>query len=206
MAVRTAMLVAVLGVGVLALYLSTWNMWDWSKLLRRAGLVAVALVAALAGWMYWSSLPPTTPVTEWWGVALGATRSDVRFLKGEPTEIVGESTWVYALDSRRTYRLVFADSGEVVQLLAYPGPGFSSGVSLLGVREGLEEARVLERLGEPTRVVGLADGLRRAYLYDPLNAVFLLERGAVVSFGIYDVGAGVPYADGENAEGSEGGG
>ena len=51
-----------------------------------------------------------------------------------------------------------------------------------------------DRLGEPSRVISLADGLRRAYLYPHLNAVFVLEQGVVISLGIYDVNAGDPFA------------
>ena len=42
----------------------------------------------------------------------------------------------------------------------------------------------------------LSNDLRRAYLYTHLNAVFILEQSAVVSYGIYDVEAGDPYAEG----------
>ena len=78
-----------------------------------------------------------------------------------------------------------------------PGPGFADGGSLLGVRKGLAVEHVVDRLGEPAAVLRLSGDLRRAYLYPRFNAVFILERGAVVSFGIYDADAGTPFAEAE---------
>ena len=189
---RLAMLGLVLGAGIVALYLVTRDDWDWPRLNRRVVLGMLIAFAVSWGWIYWSSLPSTSPVSELWGIALGSSRSDVLFLKGEPAEVFAPHTWNYVASRNRTYSVVFDDADRVVRVLAFPGPGYSSGVSLLGVREGFDRSRVIELLGEPSRVVSLADGIQRAYLYDRRNAVFVLERGAVVSFGIYDAAANAP--------------
>ena len=62
-----------------------------------------------------------------------------------------------------------------------------------------EEAdRLIDQLGEPSSVITLTGGLRRAYLYRHLNAVFILEKRVVVSYGIYDAAAGDPFAEGDD--------
>jgi len=180
----------VLGAGVVALYLATRDRWDWAQLVRRAFFALVIVIGAAWAWIYWSSLPPTAPVTELWGIALGASESDVLFLKGEPDEISDPHTWVYMMSRNRTYNVVFGETDQVVSIRLVPGAGYSSGLPLLGVRAGFDESRLIEQLGEPARVVALADDLRRAYLYPRLNALFILERGTVVSLGIYDTAAG----------------
>jgi len=202
MGVRTAVLLAGVFIGVVALYLETRDQWNWTKLMRRLILGLLLLVGSVGGWIYWISLPPTSPVSEFWGISLGASKSDVRFLKGEPSEIVEPATWVYVADRRRTYHLVFGNTDEIVRILVAPGPGFRSGAPLLGVRTGFGTQRLVDRLGEPSRVLRLPNDLRRAYLYTHLNAVFVLEQSAVVSYGIYDVEAGDPYAEGGDEVGT----
>ncbi len=189
MSVRAAVLLSAVFIGVVALYLATRDQWNWTKLMRRLILGLLLLVGGIGGWIYWSSLPPSSPVSEFWGIALGASKSDVRFLKGEPSEIVEPGTWAYVADRSRTYSLVFGNTDEIIRILAVSGPGFGSGASLLGVRTGLGTQRLVDQLGAPSRVLRLPNDLRRAYLYTHLNAVFILERSAVVSYGIYDVGA-----------------
>ena len=202
MNVRAAVLLSAVFIGVVALYLETRDQWNWMKLLRRLILGVLLLVGGIGAWIYWSSLPPTSPVSELWDISLGASKSDVRFLKGEPSEIVEPGTWVYVADSRRTYYLAFGSTDEITRILVVSGPGFSSRASLLGVRTGFGAQRLVDQLGEPSRVLHLSNDLRRAYLYSHLNAVFLLEQGAVVSYGIYDIEAGDPFAEGGDEAGT----
>ena len=199
--VNRILLVAVL-LGTVALYLDTRDRWNWDRL-TRAMIFALALfVGGAAGLIYWSSLPPTSPVSALWDIPLGAGKGDVRFLKGEPSEIVEPGTWLYAATRGSTYSVVFGEADEVTRVLAVSPPGYGSGAFLLGIRPGLGVQRLVDQLGEPSRVVPLSNDLRRAYLYSHLNAVFVLERGAVVSYGIYDVEAGDPYGEGEGEVGA----
>ena len=202
MSVRAAVLLSAVFIGVVALYLETRDQWNWTKLMRRLILGLLLLVGGIGGWIYWSSLPPTSPVSEFWGISLGASKSDVRFLKGEPSEIVEPGAWVYVADRSRTYCLVFGNTDEIIRILVVSGPGFGSGASLLGVRTGFGTQRLVDQLGEPSRVLRLPNDLRRAYLYTHLNTVFILEQSAVVSYGIYDVEAGDPYAEGGDEVGT----
>lgn len=195
MGVRAAVLLAAVVIGVVALYLETRERWDWTKLIRRLLLGLVLVVGSVGGGIYWSSLPPTSPVSELWGIALGASKDDVLFLKGEPAAILEPGTWFYAPSRNRAYHVVFGDSDEVVRILVLSGPGFSSGAPIFGVRTGFRTQRLVDRLGEPSRVLSLSNGLQRAYLYDHLNAVFVLEQSEVVAYGIYDAAAGDPFAE-----------
>lgn len=196
MSVRTVVQLAIVVIGIVTLYLGTSDRWNWAKLMRGAIVVLTLLVGGVAGGIYWSSLPPTSPVSDIWDISLGASKGDVRFLKGEPSEVIEPGTWVYVANRTRTYYLVFGSTDEIIRVLVVPGPGYSSGVSLHGVRKGFDAQRLVEQLGEPSRVIRLSNDIRRAYLYTHLNALFILEQGTVVCFGIYDVDAGDPYAEG----------
>ena len=200
--VVTRVLLAAVFLGIVALYLDTRDRWNWAKLTRFMILALALLVGGIGGWIYWSSLPPTSPVSELWDISLGASKSDVRFLKGEPSEIMELGTWAYTTSRSSTYYLVFGDADEVIRILVVSATGYGSGASLFGVRTGFGAKRLVDRLGEPSRVVPLSNDLRRAYLYSHLNTVFVLERGAVASYGIYDVEAGDPYAEGGDEMGA----
>ncbi len=193
---RAAVLLAVVFIGGVALCLGTRDQWDWAKLMRRLTLGLILVVGGVGGWIYWSALPPTSPVTEFWDLPLGASKSDVRFLKGEPSEILEPGTWVYPAGRSGRYHVVFGDGDQVARIVAVSAVGLGSGAYLLGVRTGFGTQRLVDQLGEPSRVVHLSNDLRRAYLYPHLNAVFILQQSRVVSYGIYDVEAGDPYAEG----------
>ena len=196
MSASAVVLLSAVIIGIVALYLGTRDHWNWTRLTRRVILVLMLLVGGVAGWIYWSSRPPTSPVSEFWGISLGASKGDVLFLKGEPSEIIESGAWLYAPDRSRTYHLLFGNEDEIIRLLVDSERGFGGAASLFGIRTGFDSQRLVERLGEPTRVVRLSNDLRRAYLYAHLNSLFILRRGEVVSYGIYDVEAGDPYAEG----------
>ena len=62
----------------------------------------------------------------------------------------------------------------------------ANGTPLLGITGDYDVQRLVERLGEPTRVSSSADGLQRHYFYAALNVTFTLEKGHVAAWQIFN--------------------
>ena len=200
--------------GIFALSLPTRDGANRRHYLLRSAAVAVVVLVGFLGVIYWSPAPAKQ--TGFWDLALGASREDVRFLKGAPDSGSADSdTWIYfgkpdsLSNGGRRYRgdvrytIQFRDD-HVWIVVAYSvldadgigggkclGP-CETGQSLQGVQGGIGVQRVESVLGKPTVILSHDGGFERVYLYPELNLVFILKQGKVWFYGVYDSDLGDP--------------
>jgi hypothetical protein len=184
--------------GVVALYVSTRDRWDWKKLVRKtigwsivvAGtlLVLYALVG-LGLYIHQRrvALSESKPIVQdrYWDITLGATKADVKFVKGKPT--TEGDTWVYNETpapgyAEDTMYTIFFNADRVCGVLGQ-GARFE-GLQRITNYSTLDDLR--EKFGEPTEVRTSADNLRRWFLYGKYHLVFQMSMNKVEAVGVYD--------------------
>ena len=105
MSIGLSILISAVIVSIVQLYLATKDRWNWRKLPRLlirtfVGLLllTVLLVVTLRVATWFSQRPKS--VSGLWGINLAATKTDVRFLKGEPQWYSPDDRrWAYSTDS-----------------------------------------------------------------------------------------------------------
>lgn len=193
MELGTGVFLAGFALAVVWLFLGTKDRWNWRRIMRWLGGIALVVILLGAGVVYlavrdtghWAKAQ-----TEFAGLRLGQAESDVRFRKGEPS-----STEVDAWEFNKTNErlLVLFEDGKVRVILEQPMNNFAS---LLGIRKGDTVDDLTRRLGEPGFSSSSRDGMKRLYHYPQLHAVYSLEVGSVTAFGIYDPAHGpLKYSD-----------
>lgn len=193
MSLGTGIFLSALFLGIIALYLGTKDQWNWRKIAFTliAGPLAIAVViaAGVGAYAYWVSVP--RPATEFWDIPLGASKDDVRFLKGEP-RLSGDELggWLYSHTERGYvywYNVEFGVDERVVEVVYHyhEGSRYLS-PDLLGIDAQYSLQRLVSKLGEPEQVGTVNDGLIRWYTYPRLNLRVALEKNQVIAYGIYD--------------------
>lgn len=183
MELGTGIFLSSLFLGTIPLFIFTKDRWNWKKIVFfPIVLVAVCLVGYFLYEKY-ESWPRKLDVM--WGIPLGASMSDVKFMKGNPS-IVEDSYWVYFLDKNdhtNAYIVDFKDNR--VRAIAFWGNGLSM-PSLNGVNYYKALSDVDSILGPPSHVSRSKDDLSRLYSYETLSMYLRAEKGTITEIGIYD--------------------
>ena len=182
--------------GPIYLYLSMKkkNIWRMVKL-----ALVVITVLGVGGTFYWfySTLPQVQ--TEFWGLSLDSTKSDVRFMKGQPKEIQEETETTIELwefhngfgntPDRNDMFVSFDRDGNIGEIYYWPTSGERQSVmdrySIQGIRANISTLEdVLEKFGEPflVRIGDTETG--RTYYFNQHNLLFVLARNRVIALGI----------------------
>ena len=200
MSLGTSIFLSSLVLAIVSLYITTKDRWNWKKIILWPilSLFGLALLVVI-----WISVPTSVSVefkpevqTSFWGISLNATKDDVTFLKGKPSN-VEKGNWEWWLYEERsalyqdtdTYGVVF--KGDRLRLVYYDGTNYSSAPLLQGkswVQRGAED--VTEKFGTPSHVSKSQDGLVRVYCYSSYNTFFVLEKNKVSSYGLYNASFG----------------
>jgi hypothetical protein len=113
-----------------------------------------------------------------WDIPLAAKKSDVRFMKGEPTKVDDKDEWHYHIEKDTNdsalYQVIFR--GEHIRLIAYTTAKSFGSSYLQGIGIGSHVDAVREKFGEPSHVSESKDGLRRIYSYEKYNVFFTLQQ------------------------------
>ena len=186
MGLGTSVFLSSIVLGVIALFIATKDRWNWKKLVLWPTVVLVGLGALVAtGWWTYSYIESPRQLTELWGIRLGASSSDVMFLKGAPTNNVDQETWQYETGtetSRRGYVVRF--KGEKVRFVAYYGERLW-GPSIPGVSTFASATDIQQRLGEPSHVSSSEDRLSRWLSFDRWNVALLMAKGEIKGLAVY---------------------
>ena len=173
-----------------------------------SALVAIPVLGVgVTFYWFYSTLPEEPQVqTEFWGLSLDSTKSDVRFLKGEPASTVLEdSRWVFKNEFNNSlydFMVSFSDTDNTLESVNYtPSPGTNGSYPIQGINAGestLED--VLEKFGEPSRMTTSNDGTRHNYSFDQYNVWFQLEKNTVTALGMSSQDHGKPTSESGDME------
>jgi hypothetical protein len=151
------------------------------------------LALAIALWAYQTIQKRPRPEAEFWGIPLGATKSDVKFLKGVPTQAYdNDQKWAYIFkdssgqSDQYVYLVQFkSERVWVVGYISHSTAGsFGPGVQGIFIGDSLEQ--VVEKFGDDYHMDTHKDGLRRLFSFDDYRVFFELEKNRVQSYGLYD--------------------
>lgn len=171
--------------GWVALFIGTKDRWNWKKLtLWPVGIIAALCVAL---WAY--SLIEDRPKVEhaFWDIPLNASKSDVKFIKGEASERE-DDMWRYITKDQSgnwstAYYVHFEE--DKVWAISFYANGFSRWeTNIQGIRIGDKIDVVRRKFGEPSHVSASNNELKRLHTYNLYNVVFELEKNEVVGLGI----------------------
>ncbi len=199
MTIGTGIFLASIVLAVTALFATTRDRWNWAKGLKRisigSAILVGVLVAAYFAWDQFADRPK--PLEEFGGIKLGASQSDVKFLKGLPdvtctdSATPGWSMWAYKLgtdstSSAHTYLVVrFMEpiGAWAISTFAF-GQSLTDAPSLDQVNQYSSLQSINQRFGPPTSIEPSEDQLSREYLYRRFNLRVTFAQGRVTEYGI----------------------
>src|SRR6266851_1724366 len=180
MTIGTGVFLSSLFLGLVFLYVFTRDRWKWKKIIFRTVAADVILILLLATSIYgvnWYQERPQRAASLW-GVSIGASESDVKFVKGEPSEVEDKDDdgskrprWTYLSDDVM-YVVDFKDAkvtrvATVGNRLRLPS---ASGLSALA---SLDD--ITKKLGPPSYISRSTNELKRAYSFPKYNVAFGIE-------------------------------
>jgi hypothetical protein len=170
------------------LYVSTKDRWNWKKLIVWVigGLVAVSILLGVGLYLYLRTDDRPRKEMAFWGVPLGAPKSDVKFLKGEPRPSSDEDYWTYVdVDGNKesSYSVNFVDGK--VDFVLFRGSSLYA-PSIQGISDYSNQEAIKTKFGEPTLVSRSKDETRRLLSYSQYNVAFVLRENRVIALGIFN--------------------
>lgn len=191
MSIGDAIFLSSLLLSVVGLYAATKDRWKWKRIAKWA--IAAPAASALVLWagifVYFKMEQRPVLQTEFEGIRLGATESDVRFLKGAPVAVNDSDNeyWAYSADpDERAFLLVRLRDGKVRYVVYTETTREGHRPNLLGFTIGSEYAAVINKLGEPSHVSTSKDDLSRVASFANYNVFFQFRKGRVTEYGIFD--------------------
>jgi 4-amino-4-deoxy-L-arabinose transferase-like glycosyltransferase len=184
MSLGTSIFLSSLVLAFVALFIATKDRWNWKKIILwpLAGLILIA--SAL--WIY--SMIEQRPKVEhaFWDIPLDATKSDVRFIKGEPSE-KDDNMWRYFTRHENgnwaTAYYVHFHEDKVWCITFYANDrSWETNIQSINIGHGIDEVR--RKFGEPSHISISDDELKRLYTFSRYNVVFELEKNKVTALGI----------------------
>jgi hypothetical protein len=190
MELGTGIFLAAVVLGLVLLFGQTKDKWNWKKII----LIPVCLyVLGVGGIILYDKASDeyknrVVKQTEFLGIALGDSISDVKFKKGEPAKL----DWTA---SRKDLMAYSDESGDPDFILRFQ----DSNVRIIynfnkcrwcdrifGLGFGSSYKEIEEKLGEPSSVSISNNELSRRIFYEKWNVFFTLQKSKVVNYGVYN--------------------
>lgn len=197
MTIGTGVFLSAALLGIIILFVATKDRWNWRRVAKWAIAAPLMLVSALVVgfWAYsWYEARPRLQA-EFWGLKLSATQADVKFLKGEPSEIIDGGRWVYyeldpiSKDVLSGY-VVEWKSGAPRSVRYATAKANYRHPSMQGFEVGAAYEGVIKELGKPSHSATSTDGLERVISYAEYQTFYRFEKGELKSYGIYNPAIG----------------
>ena len=195
MSTGTAIFLSALMIGVVILYRSTKDQWNWKKGIKRGFAAVIGLVVVLTSWYMiyeWNSKRPRKH-DSYMGIALRITEDEVLFLKGKPNKDSEPDFWVYDLPESSSNNkdgawiaIRFKNKKiRIVEAVPYGNPGrWQYNLDQVSIGDSSEE--VVKKFGQDYTISASEDGLNRIYSFPKFQIFFALAANRVENLGIYD--------------------
>lgn len=191
MSLGTSIFLSAILLGTIALFIATKDRWNWKKIFLWpvAVIFALATVIGVGAWIYSLISERPHPQMAFWEIPLEATKSDVKFLKGEPTRTDGENVWVYVSKesylNEDSYVVIVIFNGDKLRAVLYSGPYLGSpGIQDLDI--GATQEAILNKFGTPSTVSVSEDNLEKILSFREYNIFFSLRENKVYAFGMFN--------------------
>ena len=192
MSLATSIFLSVATACLTALYITTKDRWNWSKIMTRfiPGLItAVLLVGGIYyAWRWWSNRPKI--LDSLWDISLSSTRDDILFIKGPPMNYEDkdyDKRMIYQ-DGGDHYTIRFTTDSKIWYIwFSRSPPKFKFAPPLR-----LNAVAVIEFLGDPSEIITSPDSFYRTYYYPKYHVFYEFFRNNKSSYGVYNPKYGSP--------------
>lgn len=164
----------------------TKDTWKWGRIFSVIIGLPILAIGVIMGIEYYQHMPK--PTLEFAGLTLNMPVDDLRFLRGEPSEIVettpkgGKHLSIYPIsDYGDTDLVVSCYEGRVTAIEISGDSDYS--FSIYGVFLGSEYKTVIDKLGESFQVRRRSEFYRSLY-FKQYNVVIGIQQGKVKHIGI----------------------
>lgn len=177
---------------MVAIYIATKDRWRWKKIILWPFVTLVLIAGGL--WTYNTIEERPKSQTSFWEIPLGATKGDVKFLKGAPNVVPKEKdqdTWEYLTEDKtlkqwdHVYRIGFQD-GKVWLIEYFGSPSRTYGPGIQGVDIGDSLEKITQKFGPPSHVSASKDELSRVFSFNKYQVAFELKENRVIGYGVFD--------------------
>ena len=175
-----------LALSFVILIVKTRDRWKWGRIFTVIIGLPILAVSVIIGMEYYDHMPK--PTLEFAGLTLNMPVDDVRFLRGEPSEIVeatsmgGKHLSIYPISDYGDTDLVVSYYEGRVTAIEISGDSDYS-FSIYGVFLGSEYKTVIDKLGESFQVRRRSEFYRSLY-FKQYNVVIGIQQGKVKHIGI----------------------
>lgn len=192
MTLGTGIFLSFLFIGIIALFIATKDRWNWKKIILWPviTLISLAVIAGISYYTYKTISDRPKTQDSFWDISLNTTKEDIKFIKGEPTEITDKGNWVYKIsqsdytDDKSIYIITFRN--DSVRYIMYFGSDWLSAPDLQGIWIKSNRDKLIEKFGKPSSIAHSADELERIISYEQYNVSFILKGNKVIAYGLYN--------------------
>ncbi len=192
MTLGTGIFLSSLLLGLVVLFIATKDRWNWRKIILwpLLTIISLSIIGGISFYIYKTVAEKPSTQTSFWDISFNTTKKDIKFVKGEPTEITDMGSWVYKItqnsynDDKDVYVINFKN--DRVRFVMYFGSNWLSAPDLQGKWITSSRDEIIKKFGEPSSIVHSADELERIISYDQYNVTFILRENKVTAYGFYN--------------------
>jgi len=187
--------------GIIFLFVSTKDRWNWKKILLIWPLYFVLVVGVIGGGgFYIYNHYENKPITydTYWDIPINSNITDILFLKGKASSISHAENYeqkemTYMENDDTYYDIRINDNNLIgiscrINKYSFFSNGFTplkcASINDININSRVDEIKAL--LGDPSSEFVSDDKLKRVWVYEKYRTYFVLKKSAVITLGIYN--------------------
>jgi hypothetical protein len=170
--------------GPIVLIIGTKDRWNWKRIILWpfTGLILIAI----ALWIYTKIDARAYDQTTFWDIPLGATKGDVKFLKGAPIFEDADS-YLFANNSGNNdhvYEILFKnDKVWLIKYFTISNHTNDPGIQGIHIGDSLE--KITQKFGPSSSISASNDELDRVFSFKDYHVFFAMNKNRV-TYGVFD--------------------